>query len=578
MKCFKAIFFCVIALMAIACRRSDSGVLERLDRAEALVMTDADSAMTSLLEIEPKRVRGREDRARYQLLMAMARYRLNDYSCPAADSLITIAVDYYTDRPDPVSLMKALFLRADLRYRNIEYTEAMDDALHATEIAEKVADYDWKARSAEQIADLFAVTQNFSEALPYIEKAIGYYRAAGKERNVRFALCDKAVALERINHTDESIALLDSLILLSQSNEIDTILMADCLRVQYPILIDNKRWEEGKDRLIMLQRLNLSDEFLSAEYSYLARVYAKDGKISEAKECLQTAKNMILSDYDKHIYFNALVELYKFMDDSESLIQATKDNQKALYHSLREILKQSTLAANGRYYQDKVNLKISEQRRMKRLTVAIVFFLLLTIFIIVYFFHQRILIKNLEIETKIAETISLSKRLAQANQSLSDVTENLSSQLEQTRQSLTDVTDSLSSEIESLFREQWNLLNQIAYQYFESSSDSLKKNLVLDEFKKQLRKLQSKNNMLAIEEMVNKYMSGIMTLLKQECPDLKDEDYKLILLNFAGFEPRTMCLFLDIKLKTFYTKRQRLIQKISERNPTHLELFRSKLM
>lgn len=565
--------------MACGCCRSDGNVSARLDRAEAIVMTDADSAMISLREIDPAKVRGGEDRARYQLLTAMARYRLNDYSHPQADSLISIAVDYYADKPDPVSLMKALFLRADLRYRNIEYAEAMNDALHANEIAENVADDDWKARSAEQIADLFAVTQNSYEALPYIEKSIEYYRAAGKERNVQFALCDKAVALERLNHTDESIALLDSLILLSQSNKIDTILMADCLRVQYPILIDNKRWKEGKDRLIMLKGLNLSDEFLSAEYSYLARVYVKEGKISEAKECLQTAKNMILSDYDKHIYFNTLIELFKFTGDAESLIQANKDNQSALYHSLREILKQSTLAASGKYYQNQVLLKTAEQQRVKRRTIIIIVGLLLVLFCIILYSRLRIIQKNSEIETKkIAETINLSSQLAQTKRSLSDVTDSLALQLEQTKQSLSDVTDCLNSEIESLFREQWNLLNQIAYQYFESSSDSLKKNLVLDEFKKQLRKLQSKKNMLAIEDMVNKYMSGIMTLIKQECPNLKEEDYKFILLNFAGFEPRTICLFLDLKLKSFYSKRQRLIGKISQQEPEHFDLFYSKLM
>lgn len=139
--------------------------------------------------------------------------------------------------------MQALFLRADLRTVNGEYFEAMSDALRANEISEQVADEEWIALSCEQIADLFTITQNSNEALPYREKAIIHYHNIGKERNERFSVCDKAVELERLNLIDASIQLMDSIISLAIRNPIDHELLSYCYLNVYPSLYRNQEYD-----------------------------------------------------------------------------------------------------------------------------------------------------------------------------------------------------------------------------------------------------------------------------------------------------------------------------------------------
>lgn len=543
MKCFKAIFFCVIALMAIACRRSDSGVLERLDRAEALVMTDADSAMTSLLEIEPKRVRGREDRARYQLLMAMARYRLNDYSYPRADSLITLAVDYYSDADDPQCLMKSLFLRADILFRNSEYAVAMSDALNANEIAEKVACYDWRARSAEQIADIFAVTQNSYEALPYIERSIHYYRAAGKERNVRFALCDKAVAFERLNHLDESIQLLDSLILLAKHEPIDKSLLSYCYRTIYLPLYRVGQYERALESLRAYEQ---TKELSSNECSYMACVLIELGRSDEASPYLQRAHELSQSKYDKADEFRAWQDYYKangnlvLANDYGDSLQMTVNSQ------IQDILHQTPLSVQRNIYSSRYISERENHQRSVIIGISIASLLLVLVVFVVLYYSYKLKLRQKDIENKMEDIHDLSIKLTET------VTIHHKSD------------EKLRKHIEILFRNQWQTLNVLCNRFFEDQDSSMAKTLIFVEFKDQLSKLANRKNIQKIIDAVNEYMENILTRIQEEFPDMDDADVEFYALVLAGFTAKAVCLFTGVKYKTFYAKKSRFLSRINK--------------
>lgn len=230
-----------------------------------------------------------------------------------------------------------------------------------------------------------------------------------------------------------------------------------------------------------------------------------------------------------------------------------------LSNALRSILKQSTLSSESKFFQLKADNERRKMRQNKVLTIILIIASLCLIGIILVVNHIKIKRKNTEIESKIAETIDLYHQI--------DLTQN----------KLSTVTESLSIEIESLFKEQWSTLNQICNRYFDSPNDSTTKAIVLNEFEKQLKKIASPKSFLAIECAVNKYMSGIMTKLREECPYLKEVDMTFLALNFAGFSPRTICLFTNINKKNFYAKRSRIIERIKLNQPLSLELFLDKL-
>lgn len=531
-------------IMVCGCRRTDAETSARLDRAEAMVMDDADSARTTLSEIDPAKLRGKDDRARYELLTAMARYRLNDYSRPDADSLISIAVDRFEDTSDRLRLMQALFLRANLRYQQEEYTDAMamGDALRAYDIAEKGTNEDWKARTAEQIADIFAVTQNFKEAIPYIDKAIEHYRAAGKERNVRFSLCDKADALERINQARESIRLTDSIITLAKQEPVDRQLLAYCYISIFPSLYKQGQFDRALQILKDYEKLR---PLSSSECSYMAETLVRLDKVAESEPYLRRADSLASSRIEQSDKYRAMMFYHRATGNLLHANDYADSLRTIVVTEVHDILQQTPLAIQRDVYNKKY---VNERERYYRtLNIAIIVAALLVIIIIsaTLYLTYKVKLQRRDIENKMEEIHTLSLRLTNALGS-----EELNNQLQES--------------VESLFRNQWQTINTLCNRYFEDPESEISKKLIFTEFKKILSQMTNHKNMRQLEEAVNTYMDNILIRLRDEYPKIKDEEIEFMTLIFSGFSAKTICLFSGMTLNNFYTKRTRLIKRICQ--------------
>ena len=71
-------------------------------------------------------------------------------------------------------------------------------------------------------------------------------------------------------------------------------------------------------------------------------------------------------------------------------------------------------------------------------------------------------------------------------------------------------------------------------------------------------------------------MNNIAVVLREQCSFLKEEDFIFIILVYAGFAPRTICMFTNIKFKHFYNKRSRLIERIKKSDVKDKEWFVSR--
>ena len=130
-------------------------------------------------------------------------------------------------------------------------------------------------------------------------------------------------------------------------------------------------------------------------------------------------------------------------------------------------------------------------------------------------------------------------------------------------------------EIENLFRNQWNTLNRLCNEFFEKESQSSKLSSVAS-IEKEINKIVNRKNIGSIEESVNRYMNNIAVVLREQCSFLKEEDFIFIILVYAGFAPRTICMFTNIKFKHFYNKRSRLIERIKKSDVKDKEWFVSR--
>ena len=68
-----------------------------------------------------------------------------------------------------------------------------------------------------------------------------------------------------------------------------------------------------------------------------------------------------------------------------------------------------------------------------------------------------------------------------------------------------------------------------------------------------------------------------MAKVRQQLPEMKTADLDFLIYLFAGFSPRAVCIFTDIKIKNFYNRRSRLKERILSSEAPDREWFVSKM-
>lgn len=537
------------ALTLCGCHKSETSAL--LNQAELTVMDDAPLALSLIEKADSVGIHHGEETALRNLIYTLACYRINDY--PTNDSLITTVIDHYDNTSDKWHRMQAHFLRADQRHYNEDFPNAMADALIAYDLVIELDDDYWRAKAAEQIADCFASSQNFSEALPFQDEAIKYYRIAGKERNVLFALVDKADAIAFLGNTADGYNLIDSVYTISKQTS-DNDLTQFCLNDLYSYHLNRGNYDKAYS---LYHELETTDGFepTAKNYADLANMLFYQNRPKEANIAISKSKSLIHNNYDLLSLYYTYIDHYRNIRDTTKYNETINLYVKILNEEVRNILKHPTISIQRNHLENKALKEQLLKERSIRTTIIITCILILILIVIICYTSYRIKIKNKEIEKQMEEVHGLMHKLSN-----------------------TDVSQKeLRNEIENLFKDQWTTLNLICNQYFEGPDDEINKTLILSEFKTHLSKLAAPKNLRQLEDSINKYMDNIILKLREECPSIKEQDITFLTLVLAGFSPKTICVFLNSGLKNVYAKRSRLIKKILSLETPSKKLFEEKL-
>lgn len=140
-----------------------------------------------------------------------------------------------------------------------------------------------------------------------------------------------------------------------------------------------------------------------------------------------------------------------------------------------------------------------------------------------------------------------------------------------------DAFSTSSEKIELLFRSQWDTFNKICDEIFEKNDSPATRSLILKNIEQEIDRFKTSKNLELLEDQTNRYMSNIMVRLRQQCVFSRPIDFTLMMLMFAGFEARAICLITDNKIKTFYNTRKRLHDKIALSDAPDADLFLAKM-
>ena len=131
----------------------------------------------------------------------------------------------------------------------------------------------------------------------------------------------------------------------------------------------------------------------------------------------------------------------------------------------------------------------------------------------------------------------------------------------------------MKQQIEELFSVQNKLLSDfLDTYYYEMNEINENKGLVYQDLNKIIKKF--KNSPIEREKLeiiVNKYKNNVMQRVRIELPNLKETDYLIITLAYAGFSAKAISLFTGENAKRVYNVRYRLKKTILRNNVTNID-------
>jgi len=131
---------------------------------------------------------------------------------------------------------------------------------------------------------------------------------------------------------------------------------------------------------------------------------------------------------------------------------------------------------------------------------------------------------------------------------------------------------SLESRLSVLLANRFGLIDELCGIYYESQGTKAEKNAIVDKVRSQIKALQADEGIFSEME---KCHEDLLVHLRKELPDIKQEEYRLMVYLASGLSNRTIALLISESIDVAYKRKSRLKAKISASDIPHKEQFLS---
>lgn len=127
---------------------------------------------------------------------------------------------------------------------------------------------------------------------------------------------------------------------------------------------------------------------------------------------------------------------------------------------------------------------------------------------------------------------------------------------------------------DKLFAQRLSEINRLCDNYYNHRDMGERaKSMFYREFESRLADLGSKQTIAEIEQLVNVCKGGLMAQVREEMPQLREQDLNFLTYVYAGFAARTICLFLGITKDNYYMRRRRIKARIADSDAPSRQRF-----
>jgi len=495
----KVITIIVFSCLVLACGRVT--VHKALDKASSLLTERSDSSLAVLQSIRIDDIQSRKDRARYAIIKSAA-YDKN-YIDLCSDSLISFAVDYYSERRgNDRQRMLAWYYDGIVKKNAGEYERAVVSFEKAERIAEKAGDDYHVGLVNQNKAVVFNARNNIIEAITFAKKAIDAFDRAGKPL---YSIYSK-LTLARLYTTNKDYSLAENVLDSIEPDSPDEYFLNSCriLRAN-GLAADNRNLGKAVEifRSVPEQLYHITD------YGRLAIAYERLGQKDSSDLMMDCAYRNCRNDLDTATVDFMASRIASERRDYEKACRLAMNAALVQDSLTRILLSQSINNALRDYYREDASRQELHARQEHKNAVSTIVIILLVFSLVFVVMDSR----NRKNKEQIKDQIT---------------------QITLQREELSKAIKNNALLVSSVFNEKYFHLEQISADYY-ASTDPREKERLLKMFKEQTDKIKDNTILFAdLEKLLNENCNNVMSKLREQFPRIKERNLRIISLFFAG--------------------------------------------
>lgn len=236
---------------------------------------------------------------------------------------------------------------------------------------------------------------------------------------------------------------------------------------------------------------------------------------------------------------NIAINYYGFHNVHNELNKALK-----LKTQLSNANAETNALATALYLQKEKEFMVYKERTKRQQLMFIAIIVVLIGAGVIIWQRQRLKIKDTQNESLMAEVASLNNDLS----------------LQQSEYS------SLNDKMSNLLVDRFKVIDELCETYYESQGTKTEKKAIVDKVKSQIEALKSDEGIFAEME---KCQEDLLRRLREEIPQLKPEEYRLMVYLASGLSNRTIALLIGESINVAYKRKSRLKAKITDSDTPH---------
>ena len=274
--------------------------------------------------------------------------------------------------------------------------------------------------------------------------------------------------------------------------------------------------------LSKLNQIDVSAFQDSALVAKWALLYSEAMVANRLSAPTDTIVNIAIDFYGRH----NLTHEFKKASSLKALLQSTES---------------SDALSTALYLQKEREFFIYKERaRHERFMLGSLIVIILAVGIIVWM-RQRMRMQNLRNEALMAEASGLRLKVSASQGDIGR----------------------LESKLHGLLENRFALIDSLCQTYYETQGTKAERKAVIDKVKSEIESVRN-NSFDEMEQAVNNCRDNILVKVKELYPDIKSEDYRLLVYIACGLSTRTVSLLMCETVDVIYKRKSRLKSRIKE--------------